>query len=370
MATTRLFYPAYALSVSQSPATGFMFNTGFNDVYTGANSGWNSLQNLERLQSINNGLTQDRTVINQMGALAFVSREITTPPTVNLGCTYYVADLSNERILGFYVSGDQSALTNILNQSQATKNYFISIAPQGQDNIGWTGNKQVELISNGQLASWSTEGSVGNIPTTTVSVQGLNYANYTGSTNQPLYAIDIGNNGNYVTNKTFTVPVASSGIAPTVAALRPTDITLDISQAAFGVDISDLKAQSYSVSFDLNVQPLTKLGSLYPYAIEPQFPVTLSASASFYLGDLITGSYRDVLCNDRPYNIRITLNDPCGGGEAVSYELRGVKVDSQSFDSQDIGSVAAVMNVNWSTQLGGPGDQSSNLFMSGRNISQ
>ncbi len=368
MPTTRVFYPAYALTVSQSPATGFMFTSGFNNVYTGLNSGVNSLQNLERLQSITNGFTQDRTVINQLGQLPFVSREITTPPTVNLGFTYMVADLSNERILGFYVSGNQAAMTNILDQSQATKNYFISIAPQGQDNIGWTGQKQVELISNGQLASWSTEGSVGNIPTTTVAVQGLNFATYTGSVNQPLYAIDIGNNGAYVTNKQFTVPVATSGIAPTVAALRPNDITLDISNAAFGLLISDLKAQSYSISFDLNVQPLTKLGSLYPYAIEPQFPVTLSASASFYLGDLITGSYRDVLCADSPYNIRITLNDPCGGGQAVAYELRGVKVDSETFDSQDIGSIAGVVNLNWSTQLGGPNTTSANLFMSGRNI--
>lgn len=365
--STRIFYPAFGLSVSQSPATGFMFNTGFNDIYTGANSGSNSLQSLERLQSITNGLTQDRTVINELGMLEFVSREITTPPTVNLGATYYVADLSNERILGFSVSGTQSALTKILNQSEATKNYFVSIAPQGQNNVNWTGNRQVELFSNGQLASWSTEGSVGNIPTTTVAIRGLNYANYTGSTAQTLFAIDVGNAGNYVTNKIFTVPTVTSGIAPTVAALRPGDISLDISQAAFGLNISDLKAQSYSISFDLNVQPLTKLGSLYPYAIEAQYPVVLSMSASFYLGDLATGSYKDVLCNDQPYNLKVTLNDPCGAGQAVAYEVRQVKIDSQSFDSQDVGSVAAVVNLAWSTQLGGP-TSNAGLYMSGRNI--
>lgn len=366
MATTRVFYPAYALSVSASPATGYMFRTGFNGIYTGANSGVNTLQNLERLQSITNGLSQDRTVVNQLGQLGFVSREITTPPTINLGSTYYVADLSNERILGFNVSG-QGALGPILDQSQATKNYFISIAPEGIDNINWTGNKQVELISNGQLASWSTEGSVGNIPTTTIAIQGLNYATYTGSTNQALFAI-IPSDGSTTAGINFTVPTAASGIAPTVAALRPNDISLSISQAAFGLDIADLKAQSYSISFDLNVQPLSKLGSLFPYAILPQFPVTLSASASFYLGDLVTGSYRSVLCNDNAYTIIVRLNDPCGGGQAVSYELRGMKVDSQSFDSQDVGSVAGVVNINWSSQLGSASDTSTNLLMSGRNI--
>ncbi len=368
MSTTRVFYPAFALQVGPSPATGYQFVTGFNGVYTGANSGANLIQSLERLQSITNGLSQDRTVINQLGQLSFVSREITTPPTVNLGATYYVADLSNERILGFNVSGTAGAIGPILDQTQATKNYFISIAPQGINNIGYAGaDRDVELISNGQLASWSTEGSVGNIPTTTIAVQGLNYATYTGSVGQELLAINP-TDGSYTAGIRYTLPITPSGIAPTVAALRPNDITLDIGQAAFGLSISDLKAQSYSISFDLNVQPLNKLGSLYPYAIEPQFPVTLSASASFYLGDLITGSYKSVLCNDQPYNIRITMNDPCGAGQAVSYELRGVKVDSQSFDSQDVGSVAAVVNLNWSTQLGGASDVAVNLFMSGRNI--
>ncbi len=368
MSTTRIFYPALALQVGPSPATGFQFVTGFNGVYTGANSGVNLIQSLERLQSITNGLSQDRTVINQLGQLSFVSREITTPPTVNLGATYYVADLSNERILGFNVSGTAGCIGPILDQTQATKNYFISIAPQGNNNIGYAGaDRDVELISNGQLASWSTEGSVGNIPTTTVAVQGLNYATYTGSVGQTLFAINT-TDGTETTNVKFTLPTTPSGIAPTVAALRPNDITLDISNAAFGVSISDLKAQSYSISFDLNVQPLNKLGILYPYAIEPQFPVTLSASASFYLGDLVTGDYKSILCNDVPYNLRVTLNDPCGAGQAVSYELRGVKVDSQSYDSQDVGSVAAVMNINWSTQLGSASDASVNLFMSGRNI--
>lgn len=368
MATTRIFYPAYALQVGPSPATGYQFITGTNGLYTGANSGVNLIQSLERLQSISNGLSQDRTVINQLGQLSFVSREITTPPTVNLGATYYVADLSNERILGFNVSGNGGAIGPILDQTQATKNYWISIAPQGSNNIGYTGvDRDVELISNGQLASWSTEGSVGNIPTTTVAIQGLNYATYTGSNNQELLAINV-TDGSYTQGIRYTLPITPSGIAPTVAALRPNDITLDISNAAFGLSISDLKAQSYSISFDLNVQPLTKLGSIYPYAIEAQFPVTLSASASFYVGDLITGSYKSVLCNDVPYNIRVTLNDPCGAGQAVAYEVRGVKVDSESFDSQDVGSIAGVVNLSWSTQLGSATDVSSNLFMSGRNI--
>jgi len=368
MATVRRYYSSYGVFVGPSPATGFQFQTGFNDVYTGANSGFNLIQNLQRVQSITNGLSQDYTIINQAGQLSYVSQEITTPPTVNIGVSYYVADLSNERILGFNVSG-LGALGPILDQSQATKNYWVGLSADGTDMIGFTGQTQCELMSNGQLASWSTEGSVGNIPTTTIAVQALNYATYTGSFNQPLYAIDISNTGGYIPNKIFTLPVASSGIAPTAAALRPSDILVSITDAAFGLSISDLKAQSYSIGADFNIQPLNKLGSLFPYALVPTFPLPLNVSASFYFGDLITGSYRDVICSNSPKTIRIAITDPCSNTEAVAYEARGVKLTSQSFDSQDIGSIAGVVNLAWVGQVGSSSDSRVNLLMSGRNVS-
>lgn len=344
-----------------------MWQTGLNNVYTGANSGQNGIQNLERIQSATDSLSQEYTTINQWGQLAFVSQEITTPATFNVGTSWYVADLSNDRIIGLNVSG-QGALGPILDQTQATKNLFLSLAPQGIDAIGWTGQQQVKLYSNAQLASWSTEGSVGNIPTTNVAWQALNFATYTGSFNQPLYAIDIGNGGAYVTNKLFTIPTVSSGIAPTAAALRPSDITVTITDAAIGLSISDLKAQSYQVGFDLNVQPLQQLGNLFPYAIVPQFPIALNASLSFYFGDLITGSYRDVLCSNNSKNIRIQINNPCSSTEAVAYEIRGVKITNQSFDSQDISSIAGVVNISYAGQVGSQSDQRVNLLMSGRNV--
>lgn len=368
MATTRQFYQVFSIGVGPSPATGYHFQTGFNNIYTGANSGQNLIQTLERMQSVTHGFSQDRQTISQLGQLGPVGREITTPPTVDFGGSYYVADLSNERILGFYVSGNQGSLANILNKNQSEKNYFLSIAPQGSDNIGYTGEKQAFLISNGTLASWSTEGSVGNIPTTNFSVQGFNMATYTGSKNQTLLAINP-TDGSYVNGILFTLPTATSGINNTVAALRPNDISVSISNAAIGLDISDLKAQSYNISFDLNLQALNKLGSIYPYAREPQFPVTLSASTSFYYGDLVTGSLKDLICNDGSYTLRIAVNDPCGGGEAVVYECRGMKIDAQAFDSQDVGSVASIVNLNYSTLIGSSTDSVNNLLISGRNVS-
>lgn len=371
MPTTRIFYQVEGLGVGPSPATGYNFLTGFNNVYTGANSGRNQIQQLQRLQSLTDGWSLTRTNINQLGQLSILSREIVTAPEVNLGGSYYVADLANERVLGLNVSGDyvagtNAALANILNKTQAEKNYYIAIAPQGQDLIGWTGQSQVFQITNGFLASWSTEGSVGNIPTTSFSVQGYNWATNTGSFNQDSLAINP-DLGTPITGIKFTLPTFTTGIQ-SVSALRPIDTTVTINNSAIGLNASDVKVQSYNIGFDLNLQALQQMGQRFPYAREIQFPVTLNATISAYFGDVITGSLNTILCNDSAYTLLISLNDPCSNTPAVTYALKGMKPDSEEFGSLDVGSIAGVTTIKYSSTVGGPNDSVNNLFLSGRNV--
>lgn len=368
-ATTRQFYQVFALYNGPTPATGFMFNTGFNGVYTGSNAGNNLIQQFQRIQTVSDSFNITRTDINQWGQLAAVSREIINAPTVSMEGSYYLADFSNERKLGLYVSGDQSALTNLLNKTSDEHNYFIAVAPQGQDEIGWTGQSQTFQITNGFLASYSAEGAVGGIPTANFTVQGLNWATNTGSFLQDVKAVNQ-TNGQIVTGRLFTLPVGVSGISNTVSALRPADITVSIGSAAIGVDVTDLKLQSFNVSFDLNRQDLQKLGSRFAYSKEIQFPVTCSASVTAYYGNLTPDSLSNVLCNDVPYNITIQLADPSctgNGNVAIQYQLLGMKIDSQSFAAQGVGDLASTVTINYSCQLGGPSDPKG-LYLSGRNI--
>lgn len=371
MSTTRIFYQVEGIAVSPSPATGYNFVTGFNNALTGANSGANQIQQLQRMQSLTEGWSLSRTNIGQLGQVSILSREIVSSPEVNLGGSYYVADLANERVLGLDVSGDyvagtHAALTNILNKSQAEKNYYIAVAPQGQDLIGWTGQSQVFQVTNGFLASWSTEGSVGNIPTTSFSVQGYNWATNTGSFNQLSQAIDA-SLGTPVSNIKFTLPTFTTGIA-SVSALRPIDTTVTINNSAIGLNAADVKVQSYNIGFDLNLEGLQQMGQRFPYSREIKFPVTLNATISAYFGDVITGSLNTILCNDSAYTLLIQLNDPCSNSAAVTYALKGMKPDSEELGSLDIGSIAGVTTIKYSSTIGGSNDNVNNLFLSGRNI--
>lgn len=359
MSVLRRFYQAYAIGVGTSPSTGYLFSSG--------NSGVNNILYIDRAQSVNDSFTVNRENVGQLGQLAILSKVITSPPSVNLDFSYYTADVRNELILGLYVSGDQGALTNILNQTQADKNYFIALAPEGVDAIGYTGQMQVKYVTNGFLTSYSHEAAVGGFPTTSVGVQGFNWATATGSINQPLYAIDFANN-NYTTGVRFSLPTPTSGLANAVPAIRPSEITVSIANS-IGYSLSDIHPQRYTVSFNLNNQRLTQLGQFFPYGIVPQFPVDVTMSVTANWGNIVTGSLGNLLCNDADFTVEASLNQPTclgapSGAVAAKYKLFGAKLDSESA-TLAYNDVTSPVTLNFTTTLGGPNDTAHNLTISG-----
>ena len=366
----RIFYAISDLFVSSSPSTGYFFNTGFNNVYTGANSGVNLIQSLSRIQSVNDSWNQPRLNVGQLGQVAIIDRIIVEPPTVPLEFSYVLSDLSNERKIGFDVSGINGCLANILNLTQTDKTYFIGITPAGQDVIGYTGQMQTKYVTNGYLGSWSTEAAVGGLPTTTVSVQGFNWATSTGSINQPLQAIDYNKNV-LTTGNLFTLPVATSGITNTVAAVRPAEITATISNSGIGLNMNALRLQRYNFSFNLNLQKLSQLGAFFPYALVIQFPVDVTASITAYWSDLTADTLSRLGCNDPTFTVQAQLSQPHCLGQpastlAAQFTLVGAKLDSQTF-SENLSDVASTVTLNFTSTLGSATDPNHNFFMSGLN---
>ena len=68
-------------------------------------------------------------------------------------------------------------------------------------------------------------------------------------------------------------------------------------------------------------------------------------------------------------NASITINDQQSSPvAAIRYDLKGLKIDSQSFSSS-IGSNKTV-DLTFSTQIGGPNDVLNGVFMSGAGYNQ
>ena len=186
MPRNRIIYQSEALYAGPAPATGYHYGTytpGIGGSTNVADQNRNLVQQLQRIQTANYSFTVDRTDVNQFGQLAAIDRVILTNPTVALDFSYILANLINEENLGFTIatSGgtqDVSAISGFLNGTEDERNYFIRTVPEGSDAVGFnnltSGSNGVIGIGNGFISSYSTEGSVGNFPTATISVEGLN----------------------------------------------------------------------------------------------------------------------------------------------------------------------------------------------------
>lgn len=360
-------YNILAAAAGPSPSTGFQFNTGFNNVYTGANSGTNLITYFERVQTVTNGLTVDRENVFQLGQLSYLDQVILNQPQVPVTINWLAVDASNEQRIGMYVSGDQAALTNILNATQNERNLFVALAPEGQDVVNYTGQVKVFQLNNSYFDSYSAEASVGSFATASATFQGLNYSTSTGSFNQSLNAVDP-TQGTIVPGINYTLPVMTTGRVGSSSALRFGDITVDVLSGIQGYVATDLKIQSYNINFNTNLQNLQKLGSKFAYAKIPQFPVILNASFTANYGDITTGTLSNLLCNDPLYNLRVNLYQPgCGGYGplALRYDIRGVKLQGQDAGGQAVGSNAATVTFNYIGTIGSSSDQNVNLFISG-----
>jgi len=386
MPRNRIIYQSEALYAGPSPATGYHFTlvngTKTND--ENAAGGWpaasgNLVKQLQRIQTANYSFNVDRTDVNQFGQLAAIDRVILTSPTVSLDFSYILGNLSNENILGFTVvsgSADSniSAISGILNSTQDERNYFIRTVPEGNDAVGYTditsGNNGVIGIGNAFISSYSTEGSVGNFPTASISVEGLNMNFQKGLSGNYIPAVNP-TNGAVLTNfyaLPATVQNVGIGSGNAISALRPGDITLDIQvqTGVGGVDTTTMNIQSYNISFDLGRTPIQRLGNKFAFTRPIDFPLTVNLSVDAQVADMVTGNLANLVNDDSfSYSPSVTIKSPSDNTLTMAkFKIKGAKLVSQEYSS-DIGSNKTV-TLTWQSQIGGPQDTNNGLFINGQ----
>jgi hypothetical protein len=382
MARNRIIYQSEALYAGPAPATGFHYGTftpGQGGSTNTASESTNLVKQLQRVQTVNYSFKVDRTNVNQFGQLASIDRVILSSPTVSLDFSYLLANLANETGLGFSIStpgsaSEVSAISGILNKTQDERNYFIRTVSEGSDAVEFAdstaANNGVIGIGNAFLTSYSTEGSVGNFPTTTINVEGLNMNFQKGTSGNYSPAINP-TNGAALTNY-YQLPRALQNSSNTtnisgISALRPGDITLSIANTnAGGADVDAMNVQNYTMSFDLGRTPIQRLGNKFAFTREINFPLTVTLKVDAQMTDLQTGALAQTVNNDSSiYTPTITIKSPTDSTVTVAqFKLKGAKLDSQEFSS-DIGKNKTV-SLTFSTQVGGPQDLNNGIFISGQ----
>lgn len=338
---------------------------------TGQHTGVGAIKQLTRVQSFDEDFSRNFTDVNQYGNLAAIDRVEVEAPTVSSSLSYYPTDGSNEKYIGLTVTtGSQtpvSCLSGILNKTTDEKNYFLLIADEGNDAAGYVGARSGVIgVGNAFITSYSVEGAVGDIPTASVDLEALNvrvYSNINGSS--PVPAINAVN-GQPITGAFFRLPAAvTNDNSSQVTALQPGDITLNI-DGLTGVNIDDLKVQSFSLNFDLGRTPLQKLGNRFAFSREIDFPVQATLSIEAILGDLQDGNLADMICQTGTFDLSVIMRKPaCGalGTPSLAYTMKGAKVNSQSV-STSIGD-NATFSAEYQVQIGGPQDLNRGVFISG-----
>ena len=379
MARNRVIYQSEALYVSKN----------INSTTTGEHA------QLRRVQSANYNFSIERQDVNQFGQLARIDALVLKSPTVSLDFTYYPTDGYNEKALGFYVQntvqGDPTEANFASGQMAGSsgQNFYIVTSEEGSDLNTLTGDyalsgKAAIAIGNGYLSNYTFNASVGNLPTASVTIEGLNVksSNIIGKTGSNGGAAT----GNFVLSPTID-PVAGSEMSITgripspveapgsqyVSALRPGDITLSFGDYtgvnATGAPIAILEGanginiQSASITLPLSRTPIERLGSRFAFARVVDFPIVATLNVSAVLNEVQTKSLAQMLDDNSKREISLTIGKPGSSDKALIFKFKGSQLQSESFSSS-IGANKTV-DLVFQTQVGGPTDTNNGIYLSG-----
>ncbi len=351
----RQIYNVLGFFVSPSPSTGFMFSSG--------TSGQNLLSTVPRVQSVGINITVPRENVNQYGQLNRLDYLMVNAATATATVDYYPIDGFAESLFGFAASGQQSFVSGLIDGTQADKNYFLGIAPEGTDLIGYSettnqNNVNVVGLGNGYVSNYTLSMAVGQIPRASVTIEANNVNFYTGSSGNATPAINY-NTALPVVGPTFSLPtmIAYTGIN-TVAALRPGDIRLSLLRSdALGDYLSGIGqawVQSMNLSVPIALENIQELGNPYPVSRKIRFPVDCTLAIDAHVGDVATGSLANLLCNDQFYNLSFSLNMPnCSntGSSAITVYFNQAKLVSRDY-AGSIGQNSTV-RLNFQNQVQG-----------------
>ncbi len=364
-----------------TPSTGGHWVSGAGTKFTFQQAGTTGLvKELYRIQDYTAAFNIDPQPVSQFGDLAPLDYVSLNPPNATLSFSYLVANMQNEKTLGFNLSSGTlvGAISGILTKASDDKNYFIPTAAEGFDLHGGVGTtiQSAIAIGNGFITNYQFQASVGQFPTVSIDVQGSNFevdSSFSGD-NPAINPF----NGTKLANNYYEIPTGNnsttnvSGLATnasllSVSALRPGDLIFQIDYTNLGASTSDWKVQSLNLQIPFNRQDIAALGNRFAIARELTPPINATLSVNALVGDMVSGSLNDVFgnCGSAGYNAVIKLIGPCPTNNVglAGYIIKGATMTSQEYTSSIGG--AETITMNFLIPVGGATSTGVNIFFSG-----
>lgn len=222
---------------------------------------------LKLVQSADVDFSISRQDVYEFGTFFAVDNIQVEPATANLNFSYALSSGANNHVaLG--ISNMQSLVNNITGNT-----YTLS----GAGTL---------TLQSGLISSFAVEGSVGSIPTVSVSVQSLEVSYTAGSPTFP----------------------TNGGTASVAEVVRPDQIDIKFGNTGF-------ECRSFSFSIDIPREYVNKLGALNPIANIMTSPPKVSIEAEIILRDDKNPKFG----NDTDVDVSIS----CGG---IVYSVSGAKI--------------------------------------------
>jgi hypothetical protein len=251
------YYPAQVLTVA---------NTGAGGI--GAD-GSNGQTQIELVQSADVDFAISRQDVFEFGNLYAVDNIQVEPATVTLNFSYALS------------SGNGVTPTNA---SKLGMNNFDTFLNEQGRNYGISGAGTL-IITSGIVKTYSVDGSVGNIPTVSVSVDAIN-ATYTAG------------------NPVFKGDPGFSGTTTVATIIQPKDITVQIGTGAQGTNPT-YEARSFTFALDIPRNKINRLGTLTPVANILAGPPKVALDTEI----ILNGTQNPQFNPNVPQNVRIACGD-------------------------------------------------------------
>ena len=365
------------------------------------------VQRIYRVQSIDWDIGINRNDYKELGDRNVLNLSPISRPDISFGYDYFLVGVSNEIKMGLDVNWNYtgtptihqgntgvSLISGFANENRLNdkRNFYVAINQSGADahasyaavfSTGYSGyslsqfidpfSPNYHLISfvNSYLVGLDYNISVGDFPRARANYVADNIVYHTSGSGVPVPMIQSNSKTGLSSNYKVAIPRHYNNSLP--SALRPGDVTFNLSSTGYGnirdigFDLNDAKIQSCSINIQIPREKLEFLGNYYPVDRPIIYPVPVTMSLDYIIGDLGSGSLSNLINNDFEFDASIRIQSSLarpftGQDTAIIMDLKRAKILSIN-NNTSIGSIKTA-NLVFRTELN-PDDLSRGFFMSG-----
>ena len=101
----------------------------------GIGTTYSKLRTLNLVQNTNFNFSPSRNEVPQVGGFGLTARKVSHDANATLGFSYILSDGKNEDMLGFCISGQNSAFLSGTHEKDKDRNFFIAISEKQETDI-------------------------------------------------------------------------------------------------------------------------------------------------------------------------------------------------------------------------------------------